>query len=1133
MKQKLIFLCLWLTICLPAFTQVKLPRLVGDSMIMQRDLKINIWGWASKGEKVTIKFNGKSYRSGAGDDGKWMLQLPPIKAGGPYTMEITGKNKIVLHDILIGDVWLCSGQSNMVHQMRLHNIRYPEEIASAHFPEIRQFWVPTLTSLQAPQNDLPAGYWRSANPEGVFDFSAVAYFFAKDLYTKYHVPIGIINSSVGGTPIEAWTSEEGFKDFPSILQTIEKNKDTAYINGFSRNRLANTPDLAKRTDKGLVGPMPWYDTAYLPKEWRPIGIPGFWEDQGLRDLDGVVWYRKEIDLPASMTGKPAKVFLGRIVNADVLYINGKEVGNTTYEYPQRRYPIPAGLLRPGKNLFVVRVTNNFGKGGFVPDKPYCLIVGNDTVDLKGYWSYKVGEVFMPRQRSGGGFAFSAQNAPAALYNAMIAPLINYGIKGIVWYQGEANSNAAAEYAKLQPAMIADWRSKWKEGDIPFLYVQLPGFGDYNYLPAESGWAALRAAQLQSLTVPNTGMAVAIDLGEWNDIHPDRKKPVGDRLALAAEKIAYGESIVYSGPVYLSSTASGNKITLSFRFTGGGLMTNDGEEPQEFAIAGADKKFAWANAKIEGDKIIVWNDEIKDPKYVRYAWADDPVNPNVYNKEGLPASPFETADPIAPGITPPIAPGTTRPTARDTTINGKTYPAPVLFTAQQDHDDMMRQLGITTLRPGPNGDAKAPDHANYDEGMANPCPQLPDILTLKDGKKVTTPEMWWRQRRPEIIQDFEQEVYGHVPGEIPKVTWTVKVTDQELVGTTPVIAKELVGHVDNSNYPLIDVGIKMVLVVPANVKGPVPVLMMFGRPSLPGSPQPPPPSPTPAPPSMTSAATQPPPPSTAPAEPSPREQLLRAGWGYVTIDPNSIQADNGAGLTKGIIGLVNEGQPRKPEDWGALRAWAWGAARGLDYLETDKLVDAKKVGIEGVSRYGKAALVTLAFEPRFAVGLIGSSGKGGATLLRRHYGEAVESLTGGEYYWMTGNFMKYGASEANFGSKTGCDFDVDSHELIALCAPRPTFISYGIPEKGDAHWLDHEGSYRAAIAAGSAFKLLGVKDLGVSNDYLKEKMPPVNTGLLGGELVWRQHDGGHTDAPNFQYFIPWASHLLHYEPSTSR
>src|SRR6185437_1730213 len=290
----------------------------------------------------------------------------------------SGKNKIILHDVLIGDVWLCSGQSNMVHQMRLHSVRYADEIASAHYPEIRQFWIPTLTDVQGPKDDLPAGSWKSANPEDVLEFSAVAYFFARDLYEKYHVPIGIINSSVGGSPIEAWTSEDGFKDLPAILKTIERNKDTAYVNGLLRRRSAGFSGMPRPRDKGLEGPEPWYSPAYVPKGWRQIGIPGYWEDQGLRNLNGVVWYRREIDVPADMTGKPARVFLGRIVDADALYVNGKEVGNTTYQYPQRRYSIPAGLLKAGRNLFVVRVTNTAGKGGFVPDKPYCLFAGTDT-----------------------------------------------------------------------------------------------------------------------------------------------------------------------------------------------------------------------------------------------------------------------------------------------------------------------------------------------------------------------------------------------------------------------------------------------------------------------------------------------------------------------------------------------------------------------------------------------------------------------------------------------------------------------------------------------------------------------------------------------------------------------------------
>jgi len=474
--------------------------------------------------------------------------------------------------------------------------------------------------------------------------------------------------------------------------------------------------------------------------------------------------------------------------------------------------------------------------------------------------------------------------------------------------------------------------------------------------------------------------------------------------------------------------------------------------------------------------------------------------------------------------------------------------PVTLSAEQDHQNMMDQLGIKALRPGPSGDEKAPDHANYDESLANPYPNLPDVLTLKNGKKVTSPEVWWKQRRPEIVEDMEREVYGRLPKDLPKVTWTVAITDKEWVGWFPVIAKKLVGHVDNSAYPLIDVNIAMTLVLPANAKGPVPVLMMFGRSALPAPAQPPQedldkinaalkalllqndpslksvfdqyPAYSPAA-SIPFAGFGPPP----HGDPPTAQQLIAAGWGYVLIDPGSIQADNGAGLTRGIIGLVNKGQPRKPDDWGALRAWSWGAARGLDYLETEPAVDAKHVGIEGVSRYGKAALVTLAFEQRFAMGLIGSSGEGGAKLNRRNFGEAVESLTGGEYYWMAGNFMKYGASQATFGSKNAGDIPVDAHELIALCAPRLTFISYGAPEAGDAKWLDQQGSYMATVAAQPVFKLLGVGDLGVSADYQKEKMPPINTGLLDGHLAWRQHDGGHTDAPNVKYFIQWADKFI--------
>ncbi|HXT15385.1 MAG TPA: GDSL-type esterase/lipase family protein [Gemmatimonadaceae bacterium] len=451
--------------------------------------------------------------------------------------------------------------------------------------------------------------------------------------------------------------------------------------------------------------------------------------------------------------------------------------------------------------------------------------------------------------------------------------------------------------------------------------------------------------------------------------------------------------------------------------------------------------------------------------------------------------------------------------------------PVELTAQQDHHRMMDLLHITALRPGPSGNDQDPNHANYDEAKANPFTSLPDVLTLENGRKVTTRQQW-TQRRAELVELFSREVYGRVPKNAPKITWTVTETDTGTIAGRPVIGTQLVGHADNSEYPDITVDIPVTLVVPANAKAPVPAMIMFrpgslaqalGRPAPPGA--------------RPNPFTPPPP---APGSDAPAtDQLILDGWGFAFLNPTTVQADNGAGLTKGIIGLANKGQPRKPDDWGALRAWGWGASRLLDYLETDRTVNAKRVGVEGVSRYGKAALVAMAFDQRFAAVLIGSSGEGGAKLHRRNWGEAVESLTGtGEYHWMAGNFLKYGASQASFGSKTPNDLPVDSHELLALCAPRLTFVSYGVPERGDAKWLDHQGSYMAAVAAQPVFRLLGAKGLGVSDDYMKERMPPVNVGLLDGELAWRQHDGGHTDAPNWKYFLSWADYFFNrrYTPA---
>lgn len=424
---------------------------------------------------------------------------------------------------------------------------------------------------------------------------------------------------------------------------------------------------------------------------------------------------------------------------------------------------------------------------------------------------------------------------------------------------------------------------------------------------------------------------------------------------------------------------------------------------------------------------------------------------------------------------------------------KTTPTPVVMTAEQDHQRLMDLLHISSLRPGANGNnPEAPNAANYDESKANPYPNLPDPLVLRNGKKVTTAKVWWKQRRPEIVADFDREIYGRVPRVAPKVNWEVTSTATETNGDVPVITKKLVGHVDNSSYPLIKVDIQLTLTTPANATGPVPVIMEFGFVFPPG-------------------VRPPAPPPGTPAGPTWQQQVLARGWGYASIIPNTIQADNGAGLTQGIIGLCNQGQPRQPDDWGALRAWAWGASRALDYFETDKSVDAKQVGLEGHSRYGKAAIVTMAYDQRFAIAYVSSSGEGGAKLHRRNAGELVENVAGtGEYHWMAGNFLKYA------GPLHWSDMPVDSHELIALCAPRPVFISSGA--KGDG-WVDAKGMFLAAVGAGPVYRLLGKKDLGTKD------FPPAETTLIDGDVAFRQHSGGHTPGPNWPTFLTFASRYL--------
>jgi len=612
---------LFLLISFSAFAEIKLPALVSDGMVLQRDIPVKMWGWAKPGEKVNILFKGKKMKTVADPKGQWSSTLPATPAGGPYEILI---NEVLLKDVLFGDVWLCAGQSNMVINMERVKEKYPIDIAAANNPNIRNFFIPTAVSKVQVLDQLPASVWLPVNPINVLKMGAVTYFFAREIYAKYQVPIGIINSSVGGTPIESWISEAGLQAFPNYTKDTSSLKPISYA-------------PKKSNDRGLAEK--WADPAYSPRGWKRFAIPGFWEDQGLKDLNGVVWFRREIELPEAMAGLPANLFLGRIVDADQAFVNGEQVGNITYQYPPRRYTIKPGLLKAGKNVLVIRVTNTAGKGGFVPDKRYEMLVGNQKIDLQGNWSYKVGEVFPPQIE----MPAPAQYTPTALYNAMIAPFISYALKGIIWYQGESNVGKPEVYEQLLPGLAKDWRSQFKQPDLPFLYVQLPGFQDRNFLPSESAMAVLREGQLKSLSIPNSGMVVTLDLGEWNDIHPLSKKPIGERLALTARKLAYGEDIVFSGPTYESKQIEGKRIRIRFRETGSGLAINktDEDELMYFAIAGKDKKFVWAKAIIEGNSVLVWNDEILEPMYVRYAWADNPEGANLQNAEGLPASPFRT------------------------------------------------------------------------------------------------------------------------------------------------------------------------------------------------------------------------------------------------------------------------------------------------------------------------------------------------------------------------------------------------------------------------------------------------------------------------------------------------------------
>ncbi|MES2277867.1 MAG: sialate O-acetylesterase [Bacteroidota bacterium] len=645
----LLVLLLWISNSAAA---IKLPGLVGDNMILQRSIKIPVWGWAGPGEQVQVMFKNKTYKAtAAATDGKWMVKLDKAEAGGPYEMEIKGKtDDIHIKNILVGDVWLCSGQSNMVFDFNNARAKalYAQDIASSANSQIRQVLV-NRGYASAPAANCKTSGWRMASPQTLNSFTAVGYFYAKNLYEQYHVPIGLINSSYGGTIAEAWTSPEGLKELPRYEKDTQFLQDTLALNNKIKDAQTKIIDWDKKVEQADKG----YDTNNNPawaaiglddSQWNTMPQPGFWDKNGFPNTFGAFWFRKEIDVPEVAIGKDGIVVLGQLDDIDVTYFNGQIIGKTTNRDYKRQYKIPASLIKPGKNVLTIRIINYNGTGGIFPADSLRFKSGETTVSLSGPWKFIQGVKMEIKPN-----AFDAKNLPTALYNAMIAPLEPYAIKGVLWYQGEYNAHQAFAYRPLFQAMIRDWRDKWQQGDFPFVFAQLPNFQPVYDHPIESEWAELREAQSMALTLPNTAIAVTIDVGEADDIHPVDKKDVGYRLSLAARKLVYGEqSLVAWGPVYQSMKVDGDKMILSFETLGSPMVSKDGGELKFFAIAGDDKKFVWAKAVINGNTIVVSGTAIAHPVAVRYAWAGNPAGCNLFNTAGLPASPFRTDN--WPGMT---------------------------------------------------------------------------------------------------------------------------------------------------------------------------------------------------------------------------------------------------------------------------------------------------------------------------------------------------------------------------------------------------------------------------------------------------------------------------------------------------
>jgi sialate O-acetylesterase len=635
--------------------ELKLSGVFTDGMVLQRDREVPVWGWADPNEQISVKLLDKSASATADAQGRWRVTLGPFTAGGPHEMTVSGKKTITLKNVLIGDVWLCSGQSNMDHPLHLAQ-NAQVDLPAANHPQIRLLFINRKISVTPVQDVLPLYPWQECTPAAARGFSAVAYYFGKHLHEKYKVPIGLIQASWGGTPAETWTSEEALTAHPDFKPVVEKMRETRENPALHKQyeqALGEWQKVVDAADEEKKAGANWADPALDTQAWTEMTLPQRLESmQGLEKLDGVVWFRRKIDIPAAWAGKKLVLALGGINDADVTFLNGVQVGTTSVADAARVYKIAADAFKAGANVVAIKVTDIAGPGGFAakPEQMQLSVEGDAaaTLALAGQWQYRISSDYRKHSpRPTPPLTVVDQNSPTALYNSMIAPLVSYGIRGVIWYQGESNSYRAYQYRTLFPITIQDWRKRWGQGDFPFLFVQIANYTAPRRNQQESHWAELREAQTMALSLPKTGMAVTIDIGEEKDVHPKNKHDVGGRLALAARAIEYGENIVYSGPIFKEQKIEGNKIRLSFNHTGGGLMAKGDDKIKHLSIAGADKKFVWATATIDGDTVIASSPEVPNPVAVRYNWAENP-NGNLYNKEGLPASPFRTDD--WPGMT---------------------------------------------------------------------------------------------------------------------------------------------------------------------------------------------------------------------------------------------------------------------------------------------------------------------------------------------------------------------------------------------------------------------------------------------------------------------------------------------------